>query len=178
MIPRNEILLQTIFYQFATLFQFHTLSKHIQYNVRKKIHKVYKELQIEGNLFNLTQLTLWAKKFNIPIDSIISVGDYPLPNPKESYSQLNFPLGKLMDFRETYTSSTSPLPSHLLIFARENIDLAKSLGIHPEIWKHLDFIQKQFPEYFSRTDKEERNLYFNYCEYSLLQKTIKSIFHK
>ena len=46
-----------------------------------------------------------ANKFDIPIDSIISDGDYRLPNPEDSYSRLNFPLGKFMAFREKFISS-------------------------------------------------------------------------
>jgi hypothetical protein len=112
---------------------------------------------------------MWRERFDLPEEVSTYGGDYQTPPSIEGYTQLNFPMGRMMAFRLNHDRSGNRLTDRDVLEARELARDATELGITPEIWKmHLLILRRAEPLNKIRTDFQRFWKAFRDCEYSLL----------
>lgn len=176
LIPRNQILLLREFYRIAKLFHLQPIMNILRNFSLTRIKSVYEKLKKDGNYYNLQQLQLWAKKYDISESDLYFSLDIEIPPADTGYEQLYFPLGMMMAFRDNIYQRKSALHDKDYQEARDLIRLAQKLELNPEIWKLLRLIKKYFPKKFDTHDKSKMIAAFESCEYTFLQKIIKKGF--
>lgn len=168
-IYRNEVLmLRHLFDLFNRLF-IKPFTWIIQIRVAKIIRKTVEILRRSGEWYPLQQMELWRQRFDLPEEATTLDGEYETPPSLEGYTQLNFPMGKMMAFRQGVNNGDIPININNAREARKLADLARDLGIRPEMWKlHLLILCKFKDEREFRNDFHEFWKAFKACEYSLL----------
>ncbi len=171
---RNQVLLLKEPYRLAKYFHLNRVTEVLQTYVLMKIKSIFDDLKTIGNYYDVQQLHLWAKRFDITESELYSYLDIKIPPPDKGYEQLYFPIGMMMTFRhDLYRQETYPCEKDYNN-ARIFLNLAKELELNPEIWKILRLIKKYFPKRFTDHDESQMKIAFDSCEYTLLQKLIKN----
>ena len=88
-----------------------------------------------GNWYGLQQLGLWQERFQLRGDRPALPQAYETPIANEGYRQLNFPMGRMMAFRNSLRAVRRPLTEGEVAELRGLISDADELGILPEVWK-------------------------------------------
>lgn len=171
--PRNEILLLQFFYRYAKKFHLNLIMSVMKKMVIRRIKKIDFDLKQSGNYFNINQLVLWAKGFDIRQEELFATHEVTILPPELGYEQLYFPLGKMMDFRNRMNSGELPANDVNRNQIRNYLDSAQKLGITPEVWKFEQLIRKKYPDDFAVADLEVSKLKFAECEYTWFYRIIK-----
>ncbi len=141
--------------------------------IRQRAGKIMKKtieiLRETGEWYPLQQMELWRNRFDLPPEVTTLGGEYETPPSLEGYQQLNFPMGRMMAFRQHVDSGDIPLSEENGKEARRLANLAIGLSIHPEIWKlHLLILRKFKSERRFNNDLSAFWQSFKDCEYSFL----------
>jgi hypothetical protein len=168
-LDRNYILITRHAYDLFKRLHMRFLAAIVQTRVLTAISRTVVFLRQQGAWYQLQQLGMWRERFDLPEEVSTYGGDYQTPPSIEGYTQLNFPMGRMMAFRLNHDRSGNRLTDRDVLEARELARDATELGITPEIWKmHLLILRRAEPLNKIRTDFQRFWKAFRDCEYSLL----------
>lgn len=165
---RNKLLLLREVYRVAGIFYLLPLCTLIRGKATTLIKQAASIARTNADWYTLQQLRLWNDRFGIPEESVTS--EIGITSAHGGYRHLNFLMGEMMAFRDLVNNGSLPNDEGTLENAKDYLNVAKDLGILPEVWKLYFLILRHY--------KRKRNgevlssfwYAFNQCEYTLLQR--------
>jgi hypothetical protein len=168
-LDRNLILLIRHPYDLFQRTRMRRLEKKMQQIAGGAISRSVAHYRESGNWYGLQQLGLWEERFHLRMDRPALPQGYETPISNEGYRQLNFPMGRMMAFRNSLRGIRRLLTKGEAAELRGLITEADELGILPEVWKlNLLILQNAGQEDRSFTDFLSFVRAFTKCQYTFL----------